>query len=339
MTKKIKLLIIIAAATLISFMIFYLSNKHRTTDLFSQTLPFVIDESSTDQLLKINSYLKDHQDDETAYLAAATCVSADDLKKKYLNLALQKKTNSSLAYEVAILTYPTIEKNKRNNLIDLKIKQDPTNTKAHLWKVKLYLDDGNTKKAYLESKKILPENFQNSYHLLYKSLVSLYQHLGFNTIESKLSTLSVIGSLQVKQSFAWSEITRSLEKNSTTADPLEKEKYLSIILTFAKAINKGHTIIDKLLENALQYSYWQNMLKNNNKLTKKIESKFAEIKEKDRCLNILSKSLDITNYMKKLSPTELSNHIDKIIFIGEYKTFLSLKNIQKVLSEENCHLD
>ena len=35
-------------------------------------------------------------------------------------------------------------------------------------------------------------------------------------------------------------------------------------------------------------------------------------------------------------PTKLE---EQIISIGEYKTFLSLKNIQKVLSKENCHLD
>jgi hypothetical protein len=106
---KKKILIFLSSALLLSSLIFYVLNRSDTENIFSQSLGFLVEKKSKHHL-SIERYLANHQADESAYLAAAQYVSANDLKKKYLSIALQKKTNLPLVYKVTILSYPNISK-------------------------------------------------------------------------------------------------------------------------------------------------------------------------------------------------------------------------------------
>ena len=101
MIKK-KRFIILISVLLLSSLVFYLLNPYDTKHLL-QSRPFRVEKDSKHHL-SIERYLAKYHTDESAYLAASQYVSSNDLKEKYLNIALQKKTNLSLVYEVTILS-------------------------------------------------------------------------------------------------------------------------------------------------------------------------------------------------------------------------------------------
>ena len=335
MIKK-KRFIILISFLLLSSLVFYLLNPYDTKHLLQST-PFWVEKDSNHHL-SLERYLAKYHTDESAYLAASQYVSSNDLKKKYLNIALEKKTNLSLVYEVTILSHPGLSKKERNDFIDEWISKEPKNPTARLFKLTQYLNDKNFEKAYQESQKVIFKDISFNKKSIYKHLISIHQQLGATHLRSKIVAYGIILSLQTRHTTPWTNSIDSLRENKTTKDPLEKEKKLSMIFTYAKALNKRQTLIDKMIANALEIQYWQQSLKNNKKLGKTIKPRIAQLRQKDKCFDLLQKSFN-SDYTKSLSRSELEDSIDKSIFFGEYKAILSFKKIKKILLKEKCFMD
>ena len=158
-------------------------------------------------------------------------------------------------------------------------------------------------------------------------------------MEAQLYILGKISFLRVGQLTPWlHSISQLLQKNDSQRYHLKSKHELSIVLYVANTLGESQSLLTRIIGSALAQNYWEYKLQNtsDNLLSKGLDKKFSFFKKQGECYDSLRKSLNITSYLKNFSQKELRQQVKKIIFDGEYKTYLSFQTVQKAIQENKC---
>ena len=288
---------------------------------------------------KIETFIQDYHDESLAYLVSALVVESKELSNKYLNLALDKKPRSPLLLASIMAYSPTLIRSSLDSFLGLWSKEDPDNAAPDLWRIKLYLEQNNEQKASHLSEKAKNKELKDNFHQLYKPFLTLCKELGVKTTEAQLYILGKISSLRVGQlTPLLHPISQILQKNDNQRYHLKSKHELSIVLYVANTLGESQSLLTRIIGSALAQNYWEYKLQNtsDNILLKGLDKKFSFFKKQGECYDSLRKSLNITSSLKNFSQKELRQQVEKIIFDGEYKTYLSFQTVQKEIQENKC---
>ncbi len=217
------------------------------------------------------------------------------------------------------------------------VKSNPEDAHPYLWKARSLISRRSYEEALKEVEKAVKKPYLDQFNEYYRPLVSFYEHMGLNSLESKTRAHTQLTHLRVSQfgqlfqaftPFVDPETGKELTKD---IDPSRLETFL----LFAKLLMKGTSLIDRVTGNTYQQHYWEYLHKQSASPDPDIEKKLAQLKEEDRCYNTLQKI--VTPKIKdRVSSAGGEKYMDDLNSVGEVGTYLKLEGVLEALSKEGC---
>ena len=248
------------------------------------------------------------------------------VKKQFSHLPLLR-----IRIQAQLLSPVTID--ELNELVD----SNPEDAHPYLWKARSLVSSGLFKEALSEVQKAVEKSYLDQYKEYYRPLVSFYEHIGLNSLESKTRASTELTHLRVNQSNQlFQDFTPFIDPQ--TGKEVTKDidpNHLETFFLFAKILMKGTSLIDRVVSNIYQQQYWEYLNKASSSSDPDIKNKLARLKEEDRCYNILQ-NIVTTKMKEKVSSASGEKYIDDLNLEGEMDSIVKLQGVLEALSKDDC---